>query len=250
MGYGVQRMRRCILLISGLCAGFFTLWVLCAQITFTYFEDTPVLSLVPAQVNQTEQNLHFPFKIPGTTLIAEQIVSYDGLFSEGEETCNVTNVAALLIHNYGEFGIMNVQIHLEAEKVQFLFKADTIPAGARILVPEQRGMEFGPKSFTLCSGTQLVDKSDWQMNESIELTYPGMGEVLVTNLTNQRLTDICLYYKTYYPEADFYVGGTTQAYCIEVLEPGENIRIYPYNYAFGYSRFTRIDIQNPSVLPK
>lgn len=231
-------------MISGLCSGFFVLWVLSAQIAFAFIDKTPVLSLMPAEVSQTKQSLQFPFEIPGTTLIAEQIVSYDGLFSEGDDSYHVTNVAALLLHNYGEQGITNAEISLQAGEVQFVFSADTIPAGARILVPEQKGMEFGPKAFTSCSGTQWEDKSNWCMDDVIELEYPDMGEVVVTNLTNERLMGICLYYKTYYPEADFYVGGRTLVYRIETLEPGENIRIYPNNYALGYSRFARIEIKS------
>lgn len=242
MGYGVGAMRRCILLTGGLCAVFCVIWSFCAHMTVAHFSAEPVLSLAPEKEIQSRECLQFPFEIPGTTLIAEQIVSYDGLHTVGDKTGNVSNVAALMLYNYGEDGITEALVQLQAGQVHFAFEADTIPAGARILVPEQDGKEFGPKEFTACSGSQSVDDSDWLMEQRIQLAYPQMGEVVVSNLTGSRLTGICLYYKTYYQDMDFYVGGKTQMYYIQTLEPGEYIRIYPYNYALGYSKFARIVI--------
>ena len=234
-----------MILISGLCAGFCVLWFLCTQLASAYNCSEPVLSIVPTVQTQPIQQMQFPFEIPGTTLIAEQIVSYDGLFTEGDSVYDVTNVAALLLYNYGDYGITDAEILLQAGKVEFRFTADTLPAGERLLVPEQNRKEYGPKEFTFCTGWQQVDKSGWQKTDIISLQYPDMGEVVVTNLTDGKLNGIYLLYKTYYPEADFYVGGQTCTYYIEKLDAGESIRIYPHNYALGYSRFARIMIDEP-----
>lgn len=244
MGYGVKGMRRAVILIGGLCSGFCILWFLCVQLLFAYDKCESYLSFAPMAQTLPAQQLQFPFEIPGTTLIAEQIVAYDGLFAEGETVRHVTNVAALLLYNCGQQGVTDAQVRLQAGQVQFVFSADTIPAGARILVPEQAGKEFGPKEFTVCSGYQRVDKSDWEMEHKLQLKYPQMGEIVVSNLTDSPLTGIRLHYKTYYQEADFYVGGNTHIYYIDYLGPRENIRIYPYNYAYGYSKFARIEIGN------
>lgn len=240
MGDGVRRMRRCAILIGGLCGGFCLLWFLCMQMALAYHAEHTVLSVAPTVQIQLEQYLQFPFKIPGTTLIAEQIVSFDGLFTEDGGSSDVTDVAAILLYNYGECGILDAQVVLQAGQLEFVFVADTLPAGQRLLVPEQTGKEYGPEMFSSCSGWQREDKADWLNKDVISLTFPGMGEVLVTNLTDRKLTGIQLQYKTYYPDAPFYVGGKTYTYCIEMLEPGENIRIYPQNYALGYSDFVRI----------
>ncbi len=235
--YGGIIMRRCVLLVSGLLAGFFVLWALFMQMITTYVSGNPVVSLINVSDLTAEQHLQFPFPISGTTLIAEQIVSYEGLFLEGEEPCFVTDVAALLLYNYGKQGILDAKICLRAGQVQYTFVADMIPAGARILVPDQNAMQFGPKEFTACSGSQREDKSDWSLDHILLLEYPQMGEVVVTNQTDDTLTGISLYYKTYYADWDFYVGGKTQIFFVEELNAGENIRIYPNNYAYGYSRF-------------
>ena len=234
-----------MLLISGLCVGFCILWSLCTQMTTAYFSVDTVLSLTPAMRQEKGEALQFPFEIPGTTLIAEQIVSYDGMFSEGNVAEDVTNVAALLLYNYGKEGIAETQIRLQAGGVVFEFAANTIPAGERILVPEKNGKEFGPQEFTFCKGSQVTDPSDWKNADRINLEYPDMGTVVVTNLTDKTLTGICLHYKSYYDEGDFYVGGKTKVYYVEKLEPNEYIQIYPYNYALGYSRFARIELEEP-----
>ena len=245
VSYGVRTMRRCVILISGLCTGFSILWFLCAQMTAAYFSAETVLSVTPVLEQTWEDALQFPFEIPGTTLIAEQIVSYDGQFSEEGSTSDVVNVAALLLYNYGQQGIAQTQIRLKAGQVWFEFSADTIPAGGRILVPEKNGKEFGPQKFSSCKGSQQADGTDWENTDRIRLEYPDMGTVVVTNLTDRTLSGICLYYKSYYEDGDFYVGGKTVAYYIEALAPNEYIQIYPYNYALGYSRFARIEIEEP-----
>lgn len=232
-----------MIVVSGLFAAFCILWILCTQMVTAYFSTAPVATFTPIAEYEHSDTLQFPFQIPGTTLIAEQIVSYDGLFSEGEDRYNVTNVAALMLYNCGESGILETRIQLQAGEVEFLFFADTIPAGARILVPEHNAMEFGPKEFTSCTGTQQVKEGDWLLSDRIKLEFTDMGEVRVTNLTQNCLSGICLYYKNYYPETEFYVGGSTQKHYIALLEPGEYIQIYPRNYAYKYSMFARISTE-------
>ncbi len=234
-----------MILVFGLCAGFCVLWFLCAQIATAYIGDPSIIRIEPIVQNQSLQTMEFPFEIPGTTLIAEQIVSYDGLFTSGEDTYDVTNVAALLLYNYGDCGIENAQILLQAGAVQLVFVADTIPAGQRLLVMEREGKEYGPDRFSSCAGWQREDMSDWSMADCIKLQYPDMGTVVVTNLTDKKMTGIHLRYKTYYPDADFYVGGQTNCYCIDILEPRESIRINPKFYALEYSRFVQIKIEKP-----
>ncbi len=228
-----------MILIGGLVAGFCLLWVLCMQMILAYRSSAPVFE---AAATVQTQSLEFPFSIPGTTLIAEQLVSYDGLFSEGEGAYDVTNVAALLLYNYGDQGIDRAQVCLRAGCVQYAFVFDTVPAGARILVPEQNALEYAVTAFQDCTGYQSTDPSDWHCTDRILLTYPDMGAVSVTNLTEEKLTGIYLKYKTYYSQGDFFVGGKTEIFYIRELKPNENIQVYPNNYAFGYSGFVQITI--------
>ena len=246
MGYGVRSMRRCVILIGGSCAAFCILWFFCTQMTAAYFSKDPVFALMSKNEICSGECLQFPFEIPGTTLVAEQIVSYDGSFSEGSGKYDVTNVAALLLRNYGQQGITDAQVVLQAGQVIFEFSVDTLPAGARILVPEKNAMEFGPETFTFCKGNQQTEDSDWQQENYIKLEYPDMGTVTLTNLSDRVLEGIYLHYKTYYPMSDFYVGGKTLIYYVKNLKPGEYIQIYPYNYALGYSKFARIEIEEVS----
>ena len=242
MSNGVQSMRKCMILISSLCMAFSILWGISTRMILAFSPRMPVLSL---DALGEDSALEFPFKIPGTTLIAEQIVSYDGLFTEGDAAQDVVNVAAILLYNYGQQGISEANIYLQAGEDFFSFCADTIPAGARILVPEKTAKAFCVRKITHCSGWQNTDISDWKQENLLELTYPKLGEVVVRNKTDRQLGEILLYYKTYYSQSDFYVGGNTFVYYIAGLQPGESLCIKPYNYAFGYSKFAKIEIQNP-----
>lgn len=241
MENGVGKMRRGIILVGGLLTSFCALWLFCTQLSTAGYDKKPVLSVLPAEQPQPVEDLQFPFAIPGTTLIAERIVSYDGWFAEGDEGRDVVNCAALLLYNCGEYGIDSGEVVLEAGTVRFEFSVSTLPAGERLLVPEKKGLEYGPEQFSSCNGTQVSQQGEWSENR-IGLEYPDMGSVVVTNLSDQILNEIYLYYKAYLPETCFYVGGNTGIAFVERLEPGQSICIYPYNYALGYSRFVRVKV--------
>lgn len=236
-------MRRGILLICSMVAAFAAFWLLHTQIS-AKGKDLAVY-LEPAPSQQIENTQQFPFNIPGTTLCAERIVSYDGWVAEGEIGFEATNTAALLLYNYGTNGITEAEIMLESGAVQLVFAVDTIPAGERVLVPEKTGKGYGPTNFTAYSGWQRDDNEDWLQETRLRLGFPDMGCITVTNLTDQILHGITLHYKNYLPEASFYVGGKTNKYYVERIEPGETICIYPLNYAFGYSKIARIYMDNP-----
>lgn len=235
-----------MLLVVGFSAGFCVLWVLLAN-AYTavagYQALQPVFSVLPGEVPELTrpEELSLPILVPGTCLVAEQIVLYEGPFLEndsGRETVQ----AALLLRNTGAFGVQSAEVILEAGAVKLVFEADTIPAGQAVLALEKDGKEYGPQTFTGCTGWAVCSLEDWSGTEMLDIRGVDMGTVEVTNLTDRVLSGIRLYYKNYLQEPGFFVGGRTYLYLIERLEPGQTIYIYPSRYANGYSRFARVEL--------
>lgn len=241
-------MRRAILLAVGFGAGFCVLWALLvnAQSALAYQWDTrPVLSVLPGEGAELERDeeMALPVSVPGTCLVVEQIVMYEGPFLEDDSGREVVNVAALLLRNTGEFGVESARVVLEAGALQFVFEADTIPAGQAVLVLEKGGKEYGPRTFTGCTGWAVCCQEDWSGVEMLDIQSVDMGTVRVTNQTDKVLAGILLHYKNYLADPGFFVGGRTYLYLIERLEPGQTIYIYPSHYANGYSRFARVEVE-------
>ncbi len=236
-----------MLLVVGLSAGFGVLWLLLfnGQKTLAYYlSSQPVLSVSPGQVSEQPraEEIVLPFPVPGTCLVAEQIVLYEGPFLEPGSTEETIQTAALLLRNTGEFGVESARVIFEAGAVKLVFEADTIPAGQAVLVMEKDGREYGPQKFTGCTGWAVCGFGSWSREELLEIKSVGMGAVVITNQTDRVLTDIQLYYKSYLPEPGFYVGGHTFICLIERLEASQTICIYPSHYANGYSGFVKVEV--------
>ena len=62
----------------------------------------------------------------------------------------------------------------------------------------------------------------------------------VTNLTEQEMDCVRIYYKHHEGENDLYVGGITYSAVIPNLSPGETRSITPYRYASGYAQVVAV----------
>lgn len=189
-----------------------------------------VVSLPPA-------DLTLPYKIPGTDLVAEKLVAYDGPYLEDDSNAEVVNVMALMLQNTGTAGVSRAQIILQAGKVEFVFEANTIPPGATVCVLEKNKAVFGQKNFTGCSGWTLTEQEGWE-NWPVSVEELDMGTLAIKNQTNETLESVMLYHKTWL--AEIYVGGVTYVYEVPQLEPGQTLRISPEHYARGYSKVVRV----------
>lgn len=242
-------MRRTMLLIVGFGVCFAVLWLLlsnsvtaltCAAVSEPLFQMHAQTGGNDAQ--KKEQTL--PLPVSGTSLIAEQIMLYEGAFLEDSYTQEVVQVAALLIRNTAQWGVERATVVLESGSCTYVFEADSIPPGEAVLVLEKNQSAYGAQTFTACYGTSDCTAEDWSCSETVDIQCVDIGTVTVTNQTKQVLIGIMLYYKNYIADPGFFVGGRSNVHLIERMEPGQTIYIYPLFYAKKYSRFARIEIQD------
>ncbi|MEE1327426.1 MAG: hypothetical protein UHS47_02670, partial [Oscillospiraceae bacterium] len=72
---------------------------------------------VPQETNETQNStgniLSFPYAIPGSDLVIEQVNSYDGLFFEDGSDREVSNVTAIVLANKGNSCMEYVNITMK-----------------------------------------------------------------------------------------------------------------------------------------
>lgn len=192
---------------------------------------------VPA--SSKAQPLELPATVMGTDLLAVELVRYDGPFIENSTGAEIVSAAALLLKNMGNSGITRGCVVVEQGSRQLTFLLSHLPAGGTVLVAEQNGQLFSGESISRCYGWMEQDSFGWNIGEVCSIEQADMGSVFVTNQTAQPLSSLRLCYKTFYPDAGFYLGGITYEVYIHRLEPGERLQIWPSRYAMGYTAFVR-----------
>ena len=245
-------MRRMVLLFGGLGIGMSLMWLLLqnagAELAGLSAPET-VLCVAPAlqeDVSSTDMEqtvLTLPYQIPGTTLTAERIAAYEGPYLEDCTGDEVVNVAALVLRNTGQAGVESAQVILYWGDEQYIFEADTIPAGQSVLVLEKSRSAYAHRSYTDCIGWQTQAEGDWTAYKYLTVEEVGQGTLAVTNISDSELTNIHLYYKSYLSPPGIYVGGITYKVRIRKLEPGQTLQINPPYYARGYSRVARVTLE-------
>lgn len=241
--------RRCILLLLGVLGG-----ILAA--TGLYISAEGILSEEAAPTACTVPPLHceetlpqegriitLPTAVPGTALIAQRLSAYDGPFLEDGSDREVVGVAALLVYNGGSREIQSAQITLQFGQVHYRFCGENIPAGGMVVLLEQNTKPYRSDTPTGCTGWQVVSQAGPEIQNQITVADEKMGILSVTNLTDNTLNDICIYYKSWLSPPDIYVGGIS--YCINIpqLFPGQKLTVHPVHYAAGYSKVVSVTVE-------
>jgi len=188
-----------------------------------------------------QETVLFPFAIEDTPLVVECPVCYDGPFTEAEGDAPIANGFALLLRNTSDMEILLAQVKLQKEQQQYCFEGSHIPPQASILLVENSGASWAGETFDLCTGTVEYAEHESLPETVVQIVDADMGAVAITNLTQEPLADLRLYYKNYLPDANIYVGGSTFTKTVETLSPGQTLYLPLDYYASGYSRIMKVE---------
>ena len=144
---------------------------------------------------------------------------------------------ALMLYNSGDAGVEQTKVVLKRDIMEFVFEADMIPPGARVLVLEKERALYGYKNFTSCYGWQTINNCGWK-NWPITIREISIGALEISNRTDETYNQLQIYYKTQLEGV--LVGGVTFVHTVKALDPGQTIQIYPKNYAKGYSQIVKV----------
>lgn len=182
----------------------------------------------------------FPYAIEGTELTVQNISSYDGIFLEDGSDGEVTGVAAMVVENTGDTNVEYAAITISCNGETLEFDVSDLPAGATVVVQEKNKTPYQSGTYTDCSAV-VAEMGDFEMSEDqVKVEETESGSLLVTNLTDEEIPCVRIFYKFYMADEETYVGGITYTAKLTGLSAGASQTVTPSHYAAGNSRIMMV----------
>lgn len=188
----------------------------------------------------TDDSVHFPYIIPESGLVIEQMNSYDGIFLEDGSDKEVSNVTAMVLTNTGDTCAEYIEITIDRDGVQLKFIASALESGGRMIVLEATGKQFSNGTYSNCVAS-VATLTEFAMSENqVRVEETAEGSLLVKNLTEKELPCVRIFYKFYMHDTKAYVGGITYTAKVTNLGAGSSCTITPSHYLQGYSKIIMV----------
>lgn len=186
------------------------------------------------------KGMEFPYSIPGSNLLVRSIASYDGSSIEDGSDSDISGVTVMVVENIGKNQVEYAEISLDRDGKTLRFEVSALPAGGMAVVQESNKVLFQEGNYTDCMAT-VAEVEDFTMSEDkIRVEETGEQEITVTNLTDQEIPTVRIFYKFYMEDEDTYVGGITYTAKITDLQAGDSQVIQPSHYLKGSSRIMMV----------
>ena len=189
---------------------------------------------------QQGEDVFFPYVIEGTELTVQNISSYDRIFLEDGSDGEVTGVAAMVVENTGDTNVEYAAITISCNGETLEFDASDLPSGATVVVQEKNKTPYQSGTYTDCSAV-VAEMGDFEMSEDqVKVEETESGSLLVTNLTDEEIPCVRIFYKFYMADEETYVGGITYTAKLTGLSAGASQTVTPSHYAAGNSRIMMV----------
>lgn len=175
--------------------------------------------------------ISLPYTIPGTTLVIQRVANYDGIYLEDGTNSEVSGVAMMLLYNSGSEAVEYANCTLVYDDKTLQFVASAIPAGARVAVQEATKASCASGDLTSCSADIALMEAMDMSDDLVKVEDNGNNSLIVTNLTDQDIVTVRVFYKYYLTDESAYVGGITYNAKISGLKAGESIVITPSHFS-------------------
>lgn len=196
-----------------------------------------------ASQTETEQEesreMNLPYTVPGTGLVVDHIDSYTGVFVEDGSDENVENIFAAHITNSSDQNVEYAKINASLNGTPLSFEISDIPAGAGVTVLESSRTGYAEGTLTYTDSQTAYTGSFGQMEDQIGTVVGEDNGITVTNLTQENIPCIRIFYKFASGETE-YIGGITYTAKIDGLEAGGSITIYPSHFSAEGSRIMMV----------
>lgn len=178
-----------------------------------------------------------------TTLVARELISYDGPYWEDGGTEDVFGVAALILENTGTVGIEYARLTVEQAGRTLCFDATYIPPKSKVMILEENRAPYMPGPITDCHSRTVIPGNFDLEKRKLLVQEVGLSGLKITNLTEETLSGVRICYKLWYGEENLYSGGITYSTTLRDLAPGESRILQPWRYAAGYSRVVAVMVE-------
>ena len=212
--------------------------------------DTRMHTVAPTiweEFAEEEQVTAAPVKFPvtpsGSTLVAEELVSFQGPYWEDGSGDLVEHVAGLMISNPTNRMVEFAAFVVEQAGERLYFFAYCLPPMSRCLVLEYNKKTCDPGLVTACQ--ELCVRWDQQKLSREQVDYVSLGPLMtVINRDARQLSHVTVRYKQYVKEKDYYLGGAVHSAHVFFLQPEERRSVMPEHYDAGRARIVEIEIKN------
>lgn len=188
---------------------------------------------------QEDREMTLPYTVPGTGLVVDHIDSYTGVFVEDGSDENVENIFAAHIINSSDQNVEYAKIIASLNGTPLSFEISDIPAGAGVTVLESSRTGYAEGILTYTDSQTAYTGSFGQMEDQIGTVVGEDNGITVTNLTQEDIPCIRIFYKFASGETE-YIGGITYTAKIDGLEAGGSITIYPSHFSAEGSRIMMV----------
>ena len=196
-----------------------------------------VVTIAPPDI----PTISFPYLIPGTDIVIQQISPYSGYFIEDGSDNEVNGIAAIVLTNKGgDLDFIGIGISQGARSLAF--SGSQIPAGATVILQEQTGAAFSNDPYYSATAT-ATPGAFGKAEDLIAIEDNGNGTFSVINISEETLSEVKVFFKNYLPEEDVYVGGITYSITLDEIEPEMAVEVTASHYDPKYTVFVDIRAQ-------
>ncbi|MBE6127700.1 MAG: hypothetical protein E7185_00340 [Erysipelotrichaceae bacterium] len=179
-------------------------------------------------------SVSLPYTLPNSSLVAEDIRSFDGMFVEDGSDEEVSGVAVLILTNKGNTPVEYADIELG----DYQFIASAIAPGATVIVQEKDGKEYTSQSSYTCT-THVANINSFDYSDDVTIAE-NEDSITVTNVSGVDIPCVRIFYKLHMEDDDIYVGGITYTAKITDLKADSSVTITPSHYLQGYSEIMMV----------
>ena len=183
-----------------------------------------------------------PDRLSEHELVCLEYSSFSGAFPEDGTGRQVQDVAAMLIRNDSGKFLDYAVVTCDIGQGTGTFKVTGLPAGATVWVLEQDGKTVAPEEkFVVTDCEDYVFRSDAILStDKLSVTTNG-STVTVTNISDETLESVCIYYKTLFSDGNFF-GGITYMLGFDTLSPNQTVQKQTSHFGTD-SRIVRYSFQ-------
>lgn len=189
----------------------------------------------PKPTTEPVKTLSFPYQIPGTSLVIQKLDSYDGPFLEDGSDRDISGVCAMVVKNAGSKAVEYAKITLTQGDRTLTFTVSGLRAGASTVAQEAKAAAYSKEKYNECTA-EVAELSSFEMSsDAVKVTENEDGTLNVTNLTQQTIPCVRVFYKFCMTPGSIYVGGITYTAKLTDLAPGQTQQVTASHYASGFS---------------
>lgn len=195
---------------------------------------------IAAQNANDVQGMSLPYTIAGSNLEIQGFVAYSGNYIEDGSDGDIADVTTIILKNKGDVGIEYANVSINRNDIVLQFEASAIPSGATVVVQEKNKAPYQAGIYDNCT-VDVAEKESFEMSEKkVKVEESGNQSLTITNLTDEMIPAVRVFYKFYMEDEDVYVGGITYNAKLTNLGAGETQTITPAHYAKGASKIVMV----------